>query len=106
MVSEKFEKDGKVYIKSCHNFNRSVDIWEVVESAPMGYVVWNIGVENSPMEGYIPFARLHENYKHCIKRENLKCMYVGIETHKKIMEYAKRQTIYAIDVDDIIKEIV
>lgn len=105
MVSEKFEKDGKVYIKSYHNFNRSVDIWEVVESAPMGYVVWNIGVENSPMEGYIPFARLNDSNKYYIKRENLKCMYVGVETHKKIMEYATHQTIYAIDFDDIIKEL-
>lgn len=103
MVSEKFEKDGKVYIKSYHNFNRSVDIWEVVESAPMGYVVWNIGVENSPMEGYIPFARASNNPY--IKRENLKCMYVGVETHKKIMEYAAYQTIYAIDFDDILKEL-
>ena len=38
------------------------DTFKVVQEFPINYVIWNIGRENFPFEGYIPLAKLIDNY--------------------------------------------
>lgn len=41
---------------------RRLDIFEVTDEFPGGYVVWNIGRHNFPYECYVPIARDIGNY--------------------------------------------
>lgn len=61
------------------------DEFEVVEEFPEGYVVWNIGRHNFPVESYVPIARDLGHFN----VDNPKCIKVKDEkTAQKIMHEA------------------
>lgn len=54
-------KKGTVLVK-CSGWIPREDRFQVVEQFPSGYVIWNIGRENFPFEGYIPLAKPVDHY--------------------------------------------
>lgn len=97
-----FVENGKTYFRTADIYN--TDIWELVNSFPLGYCVWNIGVENSPALGYLPLARLTCEPNR-ISRKNLKTIYVGEVLHRRFMDYTMRsgEFIDALNFDDVYK---
>lgn len=57
---------------------RRTDVFDVVDSWPLGYFVWNIGRENFPHEGYLPLAK-YSSEPYRIRLDSLKAIYVGDE---------------------------
>ena len=97
-----FVENGKTYFRTADYHH--TDDWELVDSFPLGYCVWNIGVDNSPALGYLPLARLAYEPNHII-RENLKTIYVGEVLHRRFMDYTMRsgEDINALNFDDVYK---
>ena len=54
-----------------------VDRFEVVDEWPIGYVVWNIGREYFPHEGYLPLCSVDAD--HIVDLATLKALNVGDE---------------------------
>lgn len=61
-----------------HNHPFGTNVYEIVDEVPLGYTIWNIGV-NAP-EGYLPFCRLsrHQRFEggRDIEIDTLKAMKV------------------------------
>lgn len=61
-----------------HNHPFGTNVYEIVDEVPLGYTIWNIGV-NAP-EGYLPFCRLsrHQRFEggRDIETDTLKAMKV------------------------------
>lgn len=53
------------------------DRFQVVEQFPTNYVIWNIGRENFPFEGYIPLAKMKDEIH--VDMESLKALKVKDE---------------------------
>lgn len=53
--------------------------FEIVETLPQGYVIWNIGRHNFPFESYIPLCWQYKDYK--IEPETLKAYKVKSEEY-------------------------
>lgn len=74
-------ENNKIYLES--SLCERIDIFEIVEKVPEGFVIWNIG-ENMGTDDYIPFAmRLSynkddDNYHH-INTNNLKAIKLPVE---------------------------
>lgn len=51
-----------------------VDEFEIVDTFPPGYVVWNIGRHNFPHEGYIPLAKPDPNREFGILLKDMKAL--------------------------------
>lgn len=89
-VIRTFEKaiaeDGKIV--HYNPYSRRTDTFEVVETFPAGYVVWNIGRHNFPYPGYVPLARPADQPYH-IRLESLRAIKVRDEqTALRILEAA------------------
>lgn len=89
-VIRTFEKaiaeDGKIV--HYDPYSRRTDTFEVVETFPAGYVVWNIGRHNFPYPGYVPLARPTDQPYH-IRLESLCAIKVRDEqTALRILEAA------------------
>lgn len=52
--------EGTVLVKYS-GWTQREDRFQVIEQFPINYVIWNIGRENFPFEGYIPLAKLVDN---------------------------------------------
>lgn len=94
-----FVENGKTYFRTADYHH--TDDWELVDSFPLGYCVWNIGVENSPALGYLPLARLAYEPNRII-RKNLKTIYVGEVLHRRFMD-CPIGDINALNFDDVYK---
>ena len=83
-------ENNKIYSES--SWCKKIDIFEIVEKVPGGFVVWNIG-DNMGTDEYIPLAiRLSynkddDNY-HCINANNLKAIKLPVEEVKLLREAA------------------
>ena len=97
-----FEKNGVKYITTEDYHNKHT--FEVVNKFPNGYVVWAIGVENSPAEGYLPLAR-PTNIPYNIDTHTLKTLFVGKELHEKLMKRVHKEQIDCLNFEDICKEL-
>lgn len=100
-----FVENGKTYFRTADIYN--TDIWELVDSFPLGYCVWKIGVENSPALGYLPLARLAYEPNRII-RKNLKTIYVGEVLHRRFMDYCCMrggEDVTALNFDDVYKRL-
>lgn len=76
----------------------NTDMWgqtrefEIIDTFPEGYVVWNIGRENFPYQGFIPLCNASPDYE--VDIDTLKALFVGDETSAlKIMRNAHRVTV-------------
>ena len=71
------------------------DVFHVVSDFPENYIVWNIGRQNFPHDGYIPLAEIDETFDDMchIKTETLKTMFVGNELSDLIMKAAGKNTV-------------
>lgn len=74
--------------KTMHNTHT----FEVVETFPRGYEVWNIGRRNFDFECYIPLAKpqpTEHTFQKCIDPETLKAIkVVDEETALKILNFS------------------
>ena len=79
--------------KTMHNTHT----FEVVETFPSGYKVWNIGRRNFNFECYIPLAKpqpTEHTFQKCIDPETLKAIKVADEeTALKILDLASCEEI-------------
>lgn len=76
------------------------DTFQVVDSVPCGYVIWNIGKNMIP--GYLPLCRLKQNQPFAIEPDTLKAIKIdgaqkvlaaiggGQDTTEKMERYMKR----------------
>lgn len=55
MVTEKEVKTIQVKRRTYRVVNSVLDV-------PMGYVIWNIGRHNFPLEGYVPMCRANQDF--------------------------------------------
>ena len=60
-----------------HTEHGRTDKFEIVDSWPMSHLVWNIGREHFPFEGYIPLCVCDANFH--VNLMNLKCVKVDSE---------------------------
>lgn len=68
------------------------DRFQVVENFPTNYVIWNIGRENFPFEGYIPLAKMKD--KIYVDMESLKALKVKDEkTALMLLKQAGRKSV-------------
>ena len=51
-----------------------VDEFEIVDTFPPGYVVWNIGRQNFPHEGYIPLVKPDPKHEFWIIPKDMKAL--------------------------------
>lgn len=79
--------------KTLHN----TDTFEIVETFPYGYNVWNIGRRNFDFECYLPLAKpipSKYSFQRCIDAETLKAIKVkDEETALKILNIASYETV-------------
>lgn len=67
--------------------------YEIVDEFPAGYMVWNIGRENFPYEGFVPLAKPREEGSCMIDRNSLKAIKTDNATANAILFLAHRYII-------------
>ena len=95
-------QDGKIIQKTW--FGR-VDKYEIVNSFPNGYVVWNIGRHNFPYKGYIPLARL-AYIPYTVDLNRLKTIKVGEPLASHIIKEARLYEINSLNYKDVIRNLI
>lgn len=73
------------------------DIFEVCKEFPKGYVVWNIGRENFPFEGYVPLAKPILYPPNHIELKTLKTIKVSEDFALWLLKIASKGTYGSID---------
>lgn len=69
------------------------DRYRIVDHFPPGYIVWNIGRDNFPFEGYVPLAR-ETDIPHHIDLKTLRALKVNDEdTALRMIEAAGYRTV-------------
>ena len=71
------KRQNKMVIEDRTSFGR-VDTYEVVDTWPLGYKVWNIGRHNFHHEGFLPLAK-EGAQKYYVDLTSLKALRVGDE---------------------------
>ena len=67
------------------------DKFKIVDTFPLGYIVWPIGRENFPFPGYIPLAKPHREKKYHIDLNSLAAL--RCEKSDAILRLASQTTI-------------
>lgn len=82
--------------------------FEIVETFPAGYVVWNIGRRNFNFGSYLPLAKpvaTKYDFQKCIDPDTLKAIKVANEeTALKILNLASREEIDKNRFEELIKK--
>lgn len=98
-------ENNKIYSES--SLCERIDIFEIVEKVPEGFVVWNIG-DNMGTDEYIPLAiRLSynkddDNY-YSINSNNLKAIKLPVEEVKALREAAHNGISCLVDAEKALK---
>lgn len=82
-----------------------VDKYEIVNSFPNGYVVWNIGRHNFPYEGYIPLARLTD-IPYTVDLNRLKTIKVGESLASHIIKEARLYEINSLNYKGVVGNLI
>lgn len=98
-------ENNKIYSES--TLCERIDIFEIVEKAPGGFIVWNIG-DNMGTDEYIPLAtrlsynKNDDNY-HSINSNNLKAIKLPVEEVKTLREAAHNGISCLVDAEKALK---
>lgn len=95
-------QDGKIVQKTW--FGR-VDKYEIINSFPNGYVVWNIGRHNFPYKGYIPLARFTD-IPYNVDSNRLKTIKVGEPLASHIIKEAELYEINSLNYEDVVRNLI
>ena len=79
------------YIINVLRRQQRTDKFKIVDTFPLGYIVWPIGRENFPFPGYIPLAKPHREKKYYIDPESLAAL--RCEKSDAILRLASQTTI-------------
>lgn len=98
-------ENNKIYSES--RLCERIDIFEIVEKVPEGFIVWNIG-DNMGTDEYIPLAmRLSYNKDnddyHRINSSNLKAIKLPVEEVKALREAAHNGIFCFVDAEKALK---
>ena len=98
-------ENNKIYSES--SLCERIDIFEIVEKVPEGFIVWNIG-NNMGTDEYIPLAmRLSYNKDdynyHHINNNNLKAIKLPVEEVKALREAAHNGISCLVDAEKALK---
>lgn len=89
-------------IDSCHERE---DVFEVVNTFPRDYIVWNIGRQNFPHPCYIPLARLTDNDPYHVQLDCLKALKVKEESLALyVMKRAEKGTVNSVNYISVVKD--
>lgn len=92
-------QDGKIIHKT---WFRRTDVFEIVNEFPNGYIVWCIGRDNFPYEGYIPLAKSTSVPYH-IDLMQLKALKLEDDRlANDVISLAHRQEVNCLNFDEII----
>lgn len=90
----------KKYIYNSNDHGRE-DSFEIVDSIPCAFQVWNIGRENFNFSGFIPLALVNKDYT--VDLSSLKAYECpSEEIALKIIDKAKRQTVDAKEINKML----
>ena len=92
----------KTLTQTCYG---RTDVFRIVDEFPAGYVVWNIGRQNFPFEGFVPIARPTKENKYYIDLKTLAAVRVKDEiTALRVICFAGEHRCEKEDFDKLINQ--